>query len=285
MKVALLLPGFVRDLSYLNALNVFLNNHKSYDFDLYTSSYDIVGLPTKSSINHTKYKTTESFVEHNYISKFKKCELDDYESYSKECLQFVNKNKLSSFIQKCSNEFWKKYNAKFKIKETEETLLANIFAQWNKVYKTYCLLDDPDSYDIIIRSRYDYNLKTMDLSKYINFCDQDKKTIVHKITLLTNQPKLVGGDNIKIFPVDGFAMGNPYTMKIYCSFGKPENFIRNIKDQNLKSIDWFQGKGKDIKLSNEGSLSYWCHNVNGLDYANISDNHLKKYPNMRTTKV
>ena len=72
MKVALLLPGFVRNLSYLNALNVFLNNHKSYDFDLYTSSYDIVGLPTKSSINHTKYKTTESFVEHNYISKFKK---------------------------------------------------------------------------------------------------------------------------------------------------------------------------------------------------------------------
>ena len=194
MKVAILLPGFVRDLSYLNALNVFLNNHKSYNFDLYTSSYDIVGLPTKSSINHEKYKTTESFIGHEYISKFKRYELDNYESYSKECLQFVNKNELSFFIQKCSNEFWKKYNAKFKIKETEETLLANIFAQWNKVYRTYCLLDDPDSYDVIIRSRYDYNLKTMDLNKYVNFCNQDKKTVVHKTRSLINQPKVILAD-------------------------------------------------------------------------------------------
>ena len=56
MKVAYLLPGFVRDIDNLKKINKFIKINKDVDIHLYTYTYNILGYEFQEINNVAMYK-------------------------------------------------------------------------------------------------------------------------------------------------------------------------------------------------------------------------------------
>jgi len=259
MKVALLLNGFIRDTNNLNVVKKFLELNKDYNIDLYTSTYNVIGLKYKmTSGSRQAYETTKVVTEEFLKSKlpFKKILIEDINEVKKECDQFSSDHK--SFHSSHSPD--------------SESILSNIFSQWRNLYKTYSLIEDLSEYNWVIRYRFDLNGKNLKLSEYTN-TESDKvymKCVKHFKGLYKNG--LVG-------PIcrDGCVIGATEAMKKVCSIGKYENYSQLIRDPNnyliAKDGYWGGNLKKPCYYSNESNLTYWCIK-NNLKILPINEHHL-----------
>ena len=264
MKIAYLLPGFVRKKENLDTIKTFLENNNSHQIDIYSSTYNIYGAETKEPSRgySVKNKLSQNFADNKFI--FKKLKINNYDDINDEISKFGKK--YNYLIKKSNPEVWERINKSMLSVEDESTILRLIYGQWSMLLSTFNLIENPDNYDLIIRSRYDADVNFLKLDKFINTVHEN--TIYLK--LRSNEYKL--DNSLKINPInDVLTMGNPISMKIFCEFGKKENLIKLFEDHEFSSTDFYKEKGKDIKLSSEMLMYYWLFIVNKLEQKDIPE--------------
>ena len=69
--------------------------------------------------------------------------------------------------------------------------------------------------------------------------------------------KLDNGKEV-VMSFDYITLGTYDAMKTYCEFGKKENFVEVLCDNEMQSTSFYNTRSKDIKLSSESLISYWC---------------------------
>ena len=274
MRVALLEPGFIRKWDNLNSISKFISLNQNYSIDVYMHTYDFTGFEHKETTDKNLIKESQEVTVNNILSKFNnvyRIEVRPYHQVWNHIYSYFRKNNFN--LKKSPEGVLEKWNKKANTNETELTLLHKIYAQWFMVYETYKLVNGKD-YDIIIRSRFDYDISKMDLSKY----SIEENTIYAKTR---DELKDVFG---KIH-YDGFAMGDKDSMDKYLKVGSENGFYEAIENSNLESERFYHWKGKDIKLSSEAMITNWSHNYHKLKLKEISNNHLPGDIVMREQKL
>ena len=270
MRVACILTGFIRNLNNLNGIKNFVSLNKDFDIDLYSNTYDVIGAETKEPSNGRGYigsqKVDDNFL--NELLSLKGVSIENYETVNKELDIFTEEN--INLIKKSPSGVWGGFSGKMKSVENEKTLLRVNYAQWRNVYKNYQLLQG--EYDLIVKYRYDANGGNFDISKYIE--DMTSNSI-----FLREQPynphsfKLDNGKDV-VMSFDYITLGTYDAMKTYCEFGKKENFVEVLCDNEMQSTSFYNTRSKDIKLSSESLISYWCFHKNNLIRKGVSEHHL-----------
>ena len=270
MRVACILTGFIRNLNNLNGIKNFVSLNKDFDIDLYSNTYDIVGTETKEPSNGRGYigsqKVDDNFL--NGLLPLKGVSIENYETVNKELDIFTEEN--IHLIKKSPSGVWGGFSSKMKSVENEKTLLRVNYAQWRNVYKNYQLLQG--EYDLIVKYRYDANGGNFDISKYI-------ENMTPNSIFMREQPynphsfKLDNGKEV-VMSFDYITLGTYDAMKTYCEFGKKENFVEVLGDKEMESISFYNIRSKDIKLSSESLISYWCFHKNNLIRKGVSEHHL-----------
>ena len=120
-------------------------------------------LKSRKIISMHVYVNREILVKRNKFNKVYRIEVRPYHQVWNHIYSYFRKNNFN--LKKSPEGVLEKWNKKANTNETELTLLHKIYAQWFMVYETYKLVNGKD-YDIIIRSRFDYDISKMDLSKY-----------------------------------------------------------------------------------------------------------------------
>ena len=280
MRVAYLLSGFVRKLSYLNEIKNFLELNKEHHIDLYSNTYNVLGSEFKEPSNKRGYvdsvRIDGNFA--NGILDFKKIQIEDYDQVDKEISLFAEEN--ISLIKKSPFNSFNKFSGKMGSVENEQTTLRVRYAQERNLFKTFELIEG--KYDLIIKSRYDAYVSQLDLSAYE---DQIKSDIIFS---KGNQIGSVTLDNGYILNacIEIVMFGHPDAMKILCEYGIKENFIEILKDQGFRSQYYYDNRNKDIKLMAECCVPYRLFFKNKLKSNVILDKHLpgtgllgrRKYP-------
>ena len=270
MRVACILTGFIRNLNNLNGIKNFVSLNKDFDIDLYSNTYDVIGAETKEPSNGRGYigsqKVDDNFL--NGLLSLKGVSIENYETVNKELDIFTEEN--INLIKKSPSGVWGGFSGKMKSVENEKTLLRVNYAQWRNVYKNYQLLQG--EYDLIVKYRYDANGGNFDISKYME--DMTSNSI-----FLREQPynphsfKLDNGKEV-VMSFDYITLGTYDAMKTYCEFGKKENFVEVLCDNEMQSTSFYNTRSKDIKLSSESLISYWCFHKNNLIRKGVSEHHL-----------
>ena len=270
MRVACILTGFIRNLNNLNGIKNFVSLNKDFDIDLYSNTYDVIGAETKEPSNGRGYigsqKVDDNFL--NGLLSLKGVSIENYETVNKELDIFTEEN--IHLIKKSPSGVWGGFSSKMKSVENEKTLLRVNYAQWRNVYKNYQLLQG--EYDLIVKYRYDANGGNFDISKYME--DMTSNSI-----FLREQPynphsfKLDNGKEV-VMSFDYITLGTYDAMKTYCEFGKKENFVEVLCDNEMQSTSFYNTRSKDIKLSSESLISYWCFHKNNLIRKGVSEHHL-----------
>ena len=253
MRVACILTGFIRNLNNLNGIKNFVSLNKDFDIDLYSNTYDVIGAETKEPSNGRGYigsqKVDDNFL--NGLLSLKGVSIENYETVNKELDIFTEEN--INLVKKSPSGVWGGFSGKMKSVENEKTLLRVNYAQWRNVYKNYQLLQG--EYDLIVKYRYDANGGNFDISKYME--DMTSNSI-----FLREQPynphsfKLDNGKEV-VMSFDYITLGTYDAMKTYCEFGKKENFVEVLCDNEMQSTSFYNTRSKDIKLSSESLISYW----------------------------
>jgi len=270
MRVACILTGFIRNLNNLNGIKNFVSLNKDFDIDLYSNTYDVIGAETKEPSNGRGYigsqKVDDNFL--NGLLSLKGVSIENYETVNKELDIFTEEN--INLVKKSPSGVWGGFSGKMKSVENEKTLLRVNYAQWRNVYKNYQLLQG--EYDLIVKYRYDANGGNFDISKYME--DMTSNSI-----FLREQPynphsfKLDNGKEV-VMSFDYITLGTYDAMKTYCEFGKKENFVEVLCDNEMQSTSFYNTRSKDIKLSSESLISYWCFHKNNLIRKGVSEHHL-----------
>ena len=270
MRVACILTGFIRNLNNLNGIKNFVSLNKDFDIDLYSNTYDVIGAETKEPSNGRGYigsqKVDDNFL--NGLLPLKGVSIENYETVNKELDIFTEEN--IHLIKKSPSGVWGGFSSKMKSVENEKTLLRVNYAQWRNVYKNYQLLQG--EYDLIVKYRYDANGGNFDISKYI-------ENMTPNSIFMREQPynphsfKLDNGKEV-VMSFDYITLGTYDAMKTYCEFGKKENFVEVLCDNEMQSTSFYNTRSKDIKLSSESLISYWCFHKNNLIRKGVSEHHL-----------
>ena len=282
MKVAYLLPGFIRNLKYFKEINKFIELNKEHQIDFYSNTYDVIGAPHKEPANKKGYADSQridkEFVE-NYLS-FKHINIENYEEVDREITKFARDN--SHLIRKSEN-FSKNKSNKMKCAENEETTLRSYYGQVRNIYKCYQHIENPSEYDLIIKSRYDAWVSNLDLNDYKEYIGENTLFGMnyHFSMRLDNGVLNKTLSDIVVF-------GDPIAMKTYCGVGDANVFRKNFEDKNLSSKEYERGhRGADIKTHLESVI---CYNYfvlnNNTKCIEVSPKHLpnraylprEKYP-------
>ena len=263
-RVALLEPGFIRDWNNLNKIKEFKERNENYYIDVYMCSYDFLGFKhkettDKSVIQRSNQVTVPLILER--LSNVYQIEIKPYHQVWNHIDRYFKEHtfKLRDFKPGVIEHWNKKANTN----ETKYTLLHKIYAQWHMVYETFCMSRHIEEYDIIIRSRFDYDISNLKLSKY----PIEPNTIYAK-----TRDELI--DVFGRIHYDGFAMGDNKSMEKYLLVGSEQGFYDAIEESNLTSPAFFDMKGKDIKLSSEAMITNWSHNHHKLNLKEISNDDL-----------
>lgn len=282
MNIGLMLNGFVRNINNINTIIKFLNKNTKHKIDIYTETYNIIGLETKESSNVSNYLQSnacnkETFVDipknYNHI-----IHAEDYIKANTIANKFV-KDSLNISTYPDQTNLWKELKQKSGYYENEYTHLSRSYSQWRKVYRCYSLIQDPAQYDLLIRCRFDYKIDNLDLDYYSNITTKDicmKTKIYSKFTFDTDQ-------KFKHMVFDGLAIGKPQAMKHYCSHGSEEEFVKRMNTDTYASKEHYRIYGYCSRLSNEVCISHWCYS-NGYGLFPILDSHLPSNPVLRQKK-
>jgi len=270
MKVAYLLPGFVRHLKNFDVIKQFIKLNSSHTIHLYTNTYNKLGSPNKEPSNKKGYidsQTVDEKLLKEYLN-FKKINIEDYDIVNNILNKFVSMN--IDIIRKSKEGSNEKFSKKMKSPEDEGTIFGRLYAQWRMVYNCYNLIDE--DYDLIIRGRYDLQIDNLNLNDY----NIQNNTLYYKTRKAGSgifKTTLNNSNELEI-PNDTVGFGTPDTMKIYCEFGKEKNLLDTVGHKDFISDDFHNGRGKSVQLSNEACLSFWCHYLNNLNKSHILSNHL-----------
>lgn len=173
MKIAVLLPGLIRTFDNKVVIDSFNKTFDSVDFDSYSSIWDIKG----KVIKNKDYKKTIEYISDDKILEsdidflkntfnIKKIKIDSYKKWNDENFVFLN-------------EFDKKH------KHSAYQMTKNgIFSQYYQILESYKLIENPNEYDIIVKSRYDItfnkinfnDIKLKDNTYYSSDCEKDHPT-------------------------------------------------------------------------------------------------------------
>ena len=279
MKVAYLLPGFVRNLEYFDEIKRFLKLNSNHQIDLYSNTYDVLGSPHKEPSNKVGYKNSmkidseflESFV------PFKSINIENYEEVDREISEFSERY---SYLINKSPQWSAKRTKKMGCLENEKTNIRSCYGQVRNVYKSFSLIEDIEDYDLIIKSRFDAWTSKLDLNLYGSVLEKNRifgldyyyikngKVCERNSTIL---------DNGKQIPLicDLVVFGDSSSMQSWCSIDR-EKLIQIYSDQNLNSKDWeTKHYGSDVKLNMEVIFSYNHFILNGgKKHVKINKDHL-----------
>jgi hypothetical protein len=271
LKLALLLPGFIRNVGNFSKINEFLAGNGEYDLDIFCNTYDVVGIETKEPADRSLYlgteKTDSMLIERELHPKGL-----NIVSYTGtwEHIDTYFQSRIFE-VQKSAPGYWEEQYRKTGSREDENFTLKRIYAQWHMLYGCWRLLEGSGTqYDCVIRSRFDYDTTGVELSPYL-------ESIKPRTLYGTRRTQLlqVSMDNGTYMDVDNdcFCFGTYETMRMYCRLGEPETFHRVISDRGFDSNRFFVDRGKSIKLSSESAVSYWCHVCNGLGFEPLLPEH------------
>jgi len=175
MKVAVLLTGFLR--SYESMFYYLENNLlKKYNCDLYCITWD--KQENNSKVNIDNFKIYEK-----YLKNFK----------IESSLDYISNKKVFFPIER-NNDVFKTNKRAI---EHGPYWANRLIDQWKLIYEGYNIIQNPKDYDLIIRVRYDINMK------YINLFNSNTLVI----------PQDIGGWTF----TDHMAYSSPEVMKVYCN--------------------------------------------------------------------
>lgn len=239
MKVAILLTGFAKncDKTYPNLKKFLLDR---YDCDIYISSWDKVQMsrpwswdanrPHSSAEKFPLYRLDTDSIKLMYEEHLVDSCFTSYDNYYHN--RFANIKLLD------------RYRDTFKVdkdaKDRGSFWVERLRDQWYIVKKGWGLIQNPEQYDIILRLRFDIDLKDIELHKS-NF------TIPHNF--------------LNINYCDYFAYGNARYMKKYC------HLFDNIKSMYVDyNVDishadymlkyYMENTGDKIKATLDDSIKY-----------------------------
>jgi len=285
MKVAYLLPGFVRDTKYFEEILKFKKLNLKHRIDIYSNTYDVIGSPHKEPADKKGYinspKIDLTFFE-RYLD-YKGINIENYEMVDEEISNFSSK--YYNFI-KSSPGFVNSKSSKMGCIENEQSTLRSYYGQVRNIYKSYKLIENPETYDLIIKSRYDAWVSQLDLNYYEKYID-------HNTLFGMDYDFSVTLDNgvLNNTLSDIVVFGDPVAMKTWCEIGKEDVFSKVYQDKNLSSKEYENRcKGADIKTQLESVLCYNYFVLNGnKKHIKIDPKHLPngaylprvKYPTLR----
>ena len=282
MNVGLMLNGFLRNTNNINTITKFLNKNYKHKIDIYTETYNIIGLETKESPDVVRYlqsnkcnKETFKNISKNYNHILY---IEDYIEANRIANNFVKDN-LDTTTYPDQKNLWRTLKQKSGYSENEHTHLSRSYSQWRKVYRCFNLIKEPNQYDLLIRCRCDYRIDNLDLDYYSNITTKDicmQTKSYNKFTFDNNQ-------KFKHMVFDGLAIGRPLAMEHYCKHGSDEEFIKRMNTDTYASKEHYRIYGYCSRLSNEVCISHWCYS-NGYDLFQIHDSHLHKKPVLRKRK-
>jgi hypothetical protein len=192
MKIALMFAGLTRGFAFKDCpfFQDFLN---SYDVDIYCTTWDDIGLFSFEDKFELKPFKEQILLQEDYHNQFKKFSFSDHSTQIMRDLPRFDPNR---------QEFW----------------ANSLQAQYYGVQKSYELIDNPFSYDVIVRARYDSVLtSSLPIFKnhYLNFSHRPSQIID-----------------------DWLAYGNPDIMSKYCNLYS--HFWRMQNDYNI-DFSWCEG--------------------------------------------
>jgi hypothetical protein len=194
MKVAVILTGHSRD--YNKSYETFNKNVlQKYDCDVYFNTWDVNQSSPDRNLNRTfnipqkKVDTTAIISQYNpYLKEYN---FENWEEYQKNRFQPI--------------QFLDRENDVFKTNERAiyhgSYWVERLRDQWWMVQKAWKLIDNPNNYDVIFRSRFDLNIEDIQFKK-AKFVVPKSEVEFHKI-----------GTNWS----DHMAYGEPDTMEKYCN--------------------------------------------------------------------
>ena len=271
MKVAYLLPGFVRNFDNINEIEKFIVLNNEHTIDFYTNTYNVLGSEFKEPSNKRGYadsvRIDENFTEGRF--PFKKIDIQDYDTVDKEVTQFAEdyKHLVRSSVE------WDQWNSQvMRSNEDVKSRLRVTYAQWRNVHEVFNLIDDPDQYDMVVKSRYDAFVSRLVLSDYK--IDKDEKSVygLREIGGMSSF-RLDNGDVINPC-MDFVVLGNPKSMEYYCRHGERETFIGLLEDENLSSKEFSNFYHQcDIKLCGELPHVYRMVNIGKYTFKEMDPKH------------
>ena len=266
MKVAYLLPGYVRDTNNFNEIKKFLELNSNHQIDLYTNTYDVLGSPYKEP--PTGYLNSDK-IDKNYLQSFidfKSINIENYDQVNDEISKVAEK--YSHFIKESKklNDF---RTRKMGCVENGKTILRSWYGQLRNIRKTFLMVEDIESYDLIIKSRFDAQVSKLDLNDYeklvkpgtifgVNSVGRDGKGSYSDCGGVDPSKSSIRLDNgfvLKTF-VEVVIFGDPIAMKAWCDIDE-ERFGRICSDDRLSSEEYKKyDKIRDIKHNIEFFLSF-----------------------------
>jgi hypothetical protein len=194
MKVAVILTGHSRD--YNKSFDSFNKNVlEKYDCDVYFNTWDVNQASPDRNINRTfnipqKKVDTNSIVS-QYTPHLKKYNFENWDEYQ------INRFDPIKFLDRDGDVFKVNERAIYHGSYWVERLRD----QWWMVQKAWNLIDNPNDYDVVFRSRFDLNIEHIQFKK-AKFVVPKSEVEFHKI-----------GTNWS----DHMAYGEPDSMQKYCN--------------------------------------------------------------------
>ncbi len=194
MKVAVILTGHSRD--YNKSYETFNKNVlQRYDCDVYFNTWDVNQSSPDRNLNRTfnipQKKVDTIAITSQYSPYLKEYNFENWEEYQKNRFQPI--------------QFLDRENDVFKTNERAiyhgSYWVERLRDQWWMVQKAWKLIDTPNNYDVIFRSRFDLNIEDIQFKK-AKFVVPKSEVEFHKI-----------GTNWS----DHMAYGEPDTMEKYCN--------------------------------------------------------------------
>ena len=279
-RIALLLPGFIRNTANFDSVIRFMELNAKYDFHVFCNTYDVIGLETKEPSDRKIYLNTDRTDRDLIEDKLhpKALRIVGYLDIWDKIDRYFDQHRFD--VQRSAPGYWEKQSRISGSKEDEVFILKRIYAQWNMVYQCWALLEQSDGrYDCVVRSRYDYDITGIDLSSYV-------ENIKQKTLYGTKRSLLAKLDNGVSMHVDNdcVCFGDFESMRTYCQLGEDATFYRVASDVNFDSKDFFNERGKSIRLSSESMISYWSRVCNDLGFHTLRAEHASGLRVMRKHK-
>ena len=281
MNVALLLPGFVRNHAHLTKVSEFLRLNQRYPIDVFTYTYDVLGLEVAETADRSiipRTSSTDQALIAETIAPVAARYLDYGEVWRHIDRYFADR---TWSIESNSQEYWEDWFRKSGSRDDEISMLKRLFAQWHMAHGCWRLLEDSGRhYDCVVRTRYDYDVSALDLSTYL-------ERLQPRTLYGTRRPlgviALDRGGSLQV-DNDCVCFGDQTAMGLLYQLGGDATYHAVLTDGRFQSADFYTQRAKSIRLSSESSMSFWAHVCNALDFELLTPEHAATLRVMRKYK-
>ena len=281
MNVALLLPGFVRNYAHLAKVAEFLRLNDRYPIDVFTYTYDVVGLEVKETADRTiipRTRSTDQALIADAIAPVAARYLDYGEVWRHIDRYFAER---TWDIEPSSPKYWEDWSKKCGSPDDEISMLQRLFAQWHMAHGCWQLLEESGRhYDCVVRTRYDYDVSALELAPYL---DRLRPRTLYGTrralgTIALDRGGAFEADN------DCVCFGDQTAMGLLYQLGGDAIYHAVLTDERFRSADFYAERAKSIRLSSEGSMSFWAHVCNDLAFEELTPEHAATLRVMRKHK-